>query len=553
MKTKKFGALFLCLAVILVSVSSLCIGVSAETVQAQIDIPEGETYELNGVTYTVIRSAAEMNAAAAANASGGVHYILANDLVYSAETPFTRISLKNGSMNGNGYSIKGVTLAVTEKDDYGMGLFTTSKSQGCTLKISNLTVGAPDDPVVVASEYPSWGATARIGTLLGFINGTATIENVTVFADVSADSDYRAGGLIGEARGTLTMKNCVFNGSVSVSGTGGANFSVAGLIGNSWSLNVTMENCSAYGTVSFGSGYVAGLIGQMSNTAVLKNCANYASVSGGMAGGLIGDSGLKVTGKVTMIGCFNAGTVAGTSYAAGLIGGCSKRTDYPTVLTDCANIGTVSSDANAADLIARIDAPAALTLSECGAFGTPGAFTTGNKAAADSAISSSAISSADALIRMQTKYDYAMFGLEENRIEVKTVPAETKFLQYRKNTETNKMDLRLIGVLNTNDLAKYANVGFLVSVYQEGIAEPLAVCEPQTTTTVYQSIKANEDGTIREYSAAELGATYLYALELHNIPMSGTYLFKVTAFATEGDTAISDSVVSITVADGQIQ
>ena len=50
MKTKKFGALFLCLAVILVSVSSLCIGVSAETVQAQIDIPEGETYELNLVT-----------------------------------------------------------------------------------------------------------------------------------------------------------------------------------------------------------------------------------------------------------------------------------------------------------------------------------------------------------------------------------------------------------------------------------------------------------------------------------------------------------------------
>lgn len=565
MKLKKIVALLLTLAVMLASMSMMCFSTSAVEVQTQINIPEGvSTYELNGVAYTVIRTAEEMNAAAAANVGGGVNYILANDLVYSDELPFTPISLKNGSFNGNGHSITGVKLVMTATDDYGIGMFTTSRSTGCTFAIYNLTVGAPENPVSVSTAIDAWkeNGVCRIGALVGYLNATAVMENVTVYANVNAGANFRTGGLIAEARSKLTMKNCTFIGNVTAAAGAAANenICVGGLIGSTWSLNATIENCASYGAISYEGGYAAGLIGQMSNTLVLKNCANYATVSGGKSGGLIADSGLKVTGKVTMSNCFNAGVVHGTTYAAGLIGGCSKTSGYPTEVTNSANIGVVTSDALAADLIARIDAPALLTMTNCGSFGVADAFAISGKAADDANVTTTSVTAAEALAFMQTNCGFAMFGIEDSMIDVKTVPAEAKFLQYKKDAATNKMDIRVIGVINTADLAKYANVGFNVSVYQAGEngADPvlLKTFEPQTTTTVYSSVRANEGNTITEYSAADLGATYLYTLELRSIPMTGSYVFKITAFATESDansTVTTDAGITVTVVNGEIQ
>ena len=560
MKLKKVVALLLSLAVMLTSISLLCVSASAVEVQTQIDIPDEETtYVLDGVTYTVVRTAAQMNELAVANAGGETNYILDADLVYSDATPFTPISLYNGSFNGNGHSIMGAKLHFTEanKTNYGLSLFTTSETNNGTLKISNLTVGALGNPVVLTTELESWGTNARMGTLLGYFQGTATIENVTVYANLSANSDYRLGGMIAEARSSVTMKNCVFNGNITVTGAGDLNFSVGGLIGNTWSLVASAENCASYGSISY-NGYVGGLFGNMSNTLTITNCANYATVSGGMAGGLIGDSGLKVTGKVTMSNCFNAGAVTGTSYAAGLIGGCSKREDYPTAMTNCANIGTVTSDTLAADLIAKINVPAALTITNCGAFGTAGAFAINEKAAEAEELTVAAKTAAEALTFMQTNFGDTMFGIEENKIVVKTVPAEAKFLQYKKDATANKMDIRVIGVLNTDDLENYANVGFNVSVYDANGDAPalLKECDPQTTTMVYTSVRANQGNTITDYSAADLGATYLYTLELRGIPMTGSYVLEITAFATEANddsTTISDSGITVTVIDGVIQ
>lgn len=554
MKLKKVVALLLSLAVMLTSISLLCVSVSAVEVQTQIDIDdEVSTYELNGVTYTVIRSVDEMNAAATANANGGAHYILDADLDYTDAT-YTQINLYNGSLNGNGHSITGVHLALTK--DAGNNIAMFKFTNGGTVKISNLTIGAPGNPVSVTCTDDSWATngSCRIGTLFGYFQGTATIENVTVYSNVSANGDFRAGGFIGEARSKVTMKNCAFNGSVVVTGNANEAISVAGLLGNTWSLTVNMENCANYGTVTY-AGYAGGLVGQMSNTATLTNCANYGAVNGGKSGGLIADSGLKVTGKVTMTDCFNVGAVNGTTYAAGLIGGCSKRTDYPTVMTNCANIGIVTSDTLAADLIAKIETPAALTVVDSGSFGTANAFAI-TKKAADETATDTATTAADALDFMQTYCGYAMFGIEENKIVVKTVPAEAKFLQYKTDAETNKMDIRVIGVLNTTELENYTNVGFNVTIYDANGEAPelLMVCDPQTTTTVYTSVKANEGNTITEYSAADLGATYLYTLELRNIPMSGSYIFEITAFATEAaDAIVSDSGITVTVTNGVIQ
>ncbi|MBQ8212600.1 MAG: hypothetical protein IJZ80_01220 [Clostridia bacterium] len=561
MKTKKIVSLLLSMAVMLTSLSLLCIGASAVEVQNQIDIPDCEnesekefgayTYELDGVEYIVIRSAAEMNAVAAANKDGGNNYILDADLDYSGKT-FERIALHNGSFNGNGHSITGVTLTLNSgnQSKHGIGMFATtikednSGATGSTLKILNLTVGAKDNEVVlrVDNTYaPYGGGEDRIGTLLGYFQGTATIiENVTVYSNVSAPDNFRAGGLIGEARGTLvTINNCMFNGAVTVGTTVGTGKAAAGgFIGHSWSMSkVNISNSCVYGSIVCVGGGAGGLHGEPRQTTNIKNCANYAAVTGATSGGIVGDAGVEQKCDLTMENCFNAGSITGSTYAGGLAGALAYSTTYYAKLSNCANIGTVNNTTS--DLYGKVTDTTALTVTECNAYGT---FENDTDAAA-------------ALTFMQTNCSYAMFGIEDNKIVVKTVPAEAKFLQYKKDANANTMDVRVLGVINASDLSKYANVGFNVSVYEDGNDTPIAVLDPQTTTVVYKSVNANEGGTIKSYTAEALGATYLYALELQGIPMSGSYVFKITAFATEaeGGATVSDSVVTVTVVDGKIQ
>jgi len=239
-----------------------------------------------------------------------------------------------------------------------------------------------------------------------------------------------------------------------------------------------------------------------------------------------------------------------------LIYQCVRRNDFPTALTNCANIGEVVCNSKA-DLIysyATADA-SKLTVTNCGSFGTEGAIAISNKTAEDATIIDTATTAENALTFMQTNFGFAMFGIEESKIVVKTVPAEAKFLQYRTDAEAGKMDIRVIGVINATDLAKYTNVGFNVSLYDASGETPTLIkaFAPQTTTVVYKSVNANEGGSITTYSAADLGATYLYALELQGIPTTGSYTFEITAFATEGENTISDSVVTVTVVNGVIQ
>ena len=245
-----------------------------------------------------------------------------------------------------------------------------------------------------------------------------------------------------------------------------------------------------------------------------------------------------------------------------MIGTISKHTNEQynnTTLTNCANIGTISSNSVAAELVATVYDASKLTVTNCGAFATVSDFKTYEivKAATDTAYTpvTTQKTADEALTFMQTNCGYAMFGIEDNQIVVKDVPAEAKFLQYKKDAEANKMDIRVLGVIHATDLENYANVGFNVSIYDANGDEPvlLKALDPQTTTTVYKSVNANELGTLKSYRAADLGATYLYALELQGIPMTGSYVFEITAFATEGETIICDSVVTVTVENGNIR
>ncbi|MBQ8212601.1 MAG: hypothetical protein IJZ80_01225 [Clostridia bacterium] len=424
MKTKKIVALLLSLLVMLTSLSLLCIGASAVVAQTSIDIPNGDTYTLNGVDYTVIRTVEEMNAAATANAEGGKNYILAADLDYTGKE-FVRIHLANGIFNGNGHSITGVNINMTATDG-GNNLSMFKFTNDATVTVSNLTVGAPENPVTVTgSAATATNGGCRVGTLFGYLQSTATFENVTVYSNVSADGTFRVGGFIGEARAKITMKNCVFNGNVTVTNSNN-NCPAGGLIGHCYNMSAAnIENCASYGTVS-STVFAGGLIGGFTNTITMTNCANYAAVSAEKSAGLIADAGEKVSGKVTMTGCFNVGAVTGTTSAAGLIGTVSKHSNEAyndTTLTNCANIGTVTGTA-ANDLIATTYPDSKVTVTNCGAFGTAGAFKTYEIVKAkggEATTTTTDKTAAEALTFMTINCSYAIFGIEDNKIVIKTV------------------------------------------------------------------------------------------------------------------------------------
>ena len=120
MKTKKLVALLLSLAVMIASFTLLGVSVSAVDVQTQINIPDGkETYELDGVTYTVINSVEEMNTYAA---TGGMNFILNADLDYTGKE-YKQISLEGGSLNGNGHSITGVHIELASSNVRSISMF----------------------------------------------------------------------------------------------------------------------------------------------------------------------------------------------------------------------------------------------------------------------------------------------------------------------------------------------------------------------------------------------------------------------------------------------
>ena len=95
----------------------------------------------------------------------------------------------------------------------------------------------------------------------------------------------------------------------------------------------------------------------------------------------------------------------------------------------------------------------------------------------------------------------------------------------------------------------------MLTVKKQGVDTPIVNAQKITVTTLYTSITANEGKGITKYTAADLGVDYLYAMEVHNIPTSGTFTLEIQAFSTEkGATeSLYDDLVTVTIVDGEIQ
>ncbi len=256
----------------------------------------------------------------AVNRDLAAHYILLNDIdltgitfLWAVIAPDTMTSSGfQGSFDGNGFTIKNLTISARTNICIDIGLFGYVAAGSI---ISNLGVYSGD----VNGYY-------FVGGLVGRSYGTIT--NCHAAGSVTGTGDYcYVGGLVGCSYGTIT--NCYATGAV-----GGEGVEVGGLVGFG---SGTIINCYAASSVT-GTGdycYVGGLAGHIGHNSTITNCYATANVSGSdVVGGMVGYMG--DWGAIT--NCYATGAVSGTGGVGGLVGFGSGT------ITNCYATGAVSGD-----------------------------------------------------------------------------------------------------------------------------------------------------------------------------------------------------------------
>ena len=296
---------------------------------------------------TAISTADDLKAMAS-NPSGS--YYLANDievpanliLFTSYDAPFT------GTLDGNGYAIKGYTYTASADWTEQAALFGYAKNATFkNLKMSNVNISLNQAgtvaALVAASNNCKFINISVSGKIVGKSLSTAagivaysyaggTLTNCKNSADITitnADEGSEAAGVAGFIGSAGSMKNCSNSGKISISGSiEAASISAAGVVlsvGKTTSCkNSGTISVSAIGSGSMNDECVAAGVAVEADTAV--SCSNTGKVSMNAAVEAIDPHRVGgVFGAVTKSAskCYNKGAVSfsGKSYRGLYVGG----------------------------------------------------------------------------------------------------------------------------------------------------------------------------------------------------------------------------------------
>ena len=244
--------------------------------------------------------------------------------VGTPEKPFT------GIFDGNGYTIKNLKLVETEAKEGKAYIGFFGYAEDATIKnvtFENVYINIPCLDIDHSQGH--------IGAVAGSLEGTSTIENVTVKGDIKVEATVTANGA----------------SRVAV---------VAG--GNSYG-NVTMKNVRVEankGSYLKANNNVGALAGQLQHKNVFENCFSNIDVTGTkfFAGGIIG----LAAGDSQFINCHTTGNITITAgregrnhdqyRVGGIAGGWGDGAKNVCTLTNCSYTGAISgknSDGSVAD------------------------------------------------------------------------------------------------------------------------------------------------------------------------------------------------------------
>ncbi|HSQ41196.1 MAG TPA: GLUG motif-containing protein, partial [Fibrobacteraceae bacterium] len=210
------------------------------------------------------------------------------------DSGFTPISLFQGSYDGQGHVIDGLTILRPDADNLGLfgqlsGIVSNLGVTGVSISGSSavgalagqLSQGRIDNSFSTGSVTASTGA---VGGLAGSVFWTSQISDSHSGVVVMSGTG-RAGGLAGSVMMDDTISNSYATGDV----TGGAGY-VGGLLGYV-EMDILVQDCHATGVVSGGSNYVGGLVGYASGVEIKGSHATGSVTGDSSVGGLMGYGG----------------------------------------------------------------------------------------------------------------------------------------------------------------------------------------------------------------------------------------------------------------------
>ena len=512
-------------------------------------------------TGTAITSAAELKAMS----NSGTYY-LANDITISGswdyETPFA------GTLDGNGktiYIADGTTLAG--------GLFRELKNP----TIKNLNI--------IQLGNATYN-TAKSNTLSNTIEGTGvlaalaygddkgspvcTVQDVYIYANLTASHGKNVGGFIGEVRyGALQMTRCVFDGSIKATG-GTDNYGVGGMVGGTWQRSYTfnIQECINYADITadavVGGIFGTNRVGGYNNDNCFRNtriefCINYGDITttaSEYAGGMFGTYKMNdIAAQVRFRNDINYGTISNTRTAsgnkcAGGIGGGyrgSSNGDNTSQLMGCINYGTTNGSWTS-DMVCNPGTGSIKTRQLNYTDVTRGTGYTGT-VITDAAATVSSLNSAGfdntkpAIYSLLPNGKITLTWAKERGYGAETVgSAKTTIVgaQLSGTAADETRNVRFVGGLDA-EFTNLEEVGIMITAsYGDGQTKTF---EGQTST-VYEYILADGEPVY----AADNGVDYFYTAVINNVPSNiGTITFKVFAYQLSDGAVVYSNATTLTV------
>ena len=257
---------------------------------------------------------------AAPDTFAGKNFVLTSDIDLNNMhwTPIGYWQTFNGTFDGQGHTIYNLKHHGSEEDCY-VGL--VGYTENATIK--NVTIENVDMKLV---GNASW-AGGHMGALVGNLEGTSVIENITVKGDVKIEGDLtmagagRIGAVVGGNATSVALKNVVVDANEGSYVKG--NNAIGGIAGQLQGV-ISFEDCSSNIDVTAQQFNAGGIIGLAPAKTSFTNCSTSGDISvlagrKGNAndlyrvGGIAGGWGDNTTYALVLDNCSYTGKLAGQS------------------------------------------------------------------------------------------------------------------------------------------------------------------------------------------------------------------------------------------------
>lgn len=419
----------------------------------------------------------------------------------------------------------------------------------------------------------------------GFISKMSAIslEIINCKNNGNVSGCYFAAGFVSEMTPTsnsttYTIRNCINNGNVSCERYLAGGFVASAILHSKALAYLVIENSVNTGNVSAKTARttvlselrtdkkytgVGGFIGcttaNKTDAVKIMSCVNIGDITNtaDMVGGIIGSMFIQAAPAVNIENTINSGKISGGGYAGGFVGGLFRWNKLK--ITNGLSIGDVTSKGGFAGPflgghqdLKDIGTESEPSLSDHCIVSVCRYFCEVTSLNADGVNDETKvhIGKSGQISKHGKAGDSLYFAGNVCKVGKFTYDAEAGFTftvypeapsfvgiqlsnTYPNKYGDNVINVRFVAVLDNADLSAYNSIGFkLTAIAADGTESKV---NEITGKSVYRSITASTDSSIKAYTAEELGGEYVIALSIEGVPAIGTVSFNVTAYAVAND------------------